>query len=304
MLALFQDDLAPAVVNEDPLDHESLGHKLYWKTQSIGRGGLVTQAISAIDLAVWDIKGKACGQPLYKLFGGLRESAPLYGSDGGWMNMSVAEILAAANEYLDEGMKGIKLKVGHDDPAIDLRRVREIRTSLGDDVWIAVDANQKWDFPTALRMGREFEQLGCAWLEEPMICEDPAGHARLAQKLDIPIALGETLGSRFEFDLFLRAHAVDVVQPDITRVGGITEFLKIVAMCGAAHRTVEPHLMMESSVHLACGLPGVVGLEYMPWLTAAFAEQPRIENGHMLAPDAPGLGLELAAQAVKKFRVA
>ncbi len=304
MLTVIRDDLAPSLIGEDPLDHERLWQKLYWKTQSVGRHGLVIQAQSALDLALWDLKGKVCGLPLYKLLGGMRDSAPIYGSDGGWMNMSVDEILAASREYLEQGMRGIKLKVGHDDPAIDLGRVREVRNALGEEIWIAVDANQKWDFPTALRMGREFEQLGCAWYEEPMICEDPVGHARLADRLDVPIALGETLGSRFEIDVYLRAEAVDIVQPDVTRVGGITEFLKIAALCGAAHRPVEPHLMMEVSVHLACGLPGVVGLEYMPWLTAAFAESSVLEEGCMRAPQAPGLGLEISKTALERYRIA
>lgn len=303
MLTVLQEDLSPALLGEDPLDHERLWQKLYWKTQGIGRHGLVTQAISAVDLAIWDLKGKATGLPLYKLLGGVRDRAPIYGSDGGWLNMSVAEILAAAEEYLAQQMRGIKLKVGHDDPRIDVQRVREVRRELGDDVWIAVDANQKWDFPTALRMGREFEQLGCVWFEEPLICEDVMGHSRLAERLEIPIALGETLGSRFEIDAYLRADAVEIVQPDITRVGGITEFFKIIAMCGAAQRNVEPHLMMEASVHLACGLPGVVGLEYMPWLTAAFTNPPQIVDGQMLAPQTPGLGLEFSPEAIERYRI-
>ena len=136
-----------------------------------------------------------------------------------------------------------------------------------------------------------------------MICEDPSGHARLVDKLDVPIALGETLGSRFELDAYLRAAAVDVVQPDITRVGGITEMLKIIAMCGAAHRSVEPHLMMEASVHLACGLPGVTGLEYMPWLTAAFEDPPIVEDGMMVAPSAPGLGFGFSTSAIERYRI-
>ena len=302
MLSVIRDDLGPKLVGQDPLDHERLWEKLYWQTQSIGRHGLVTQALSAVDLALWDLKGKACSLPLYKLLGGMRSSVPVYGSDGGWLNMSVSEVLAAAHEYLNQGMRGVKIKVGHEDPQIDVSRLREIRRALGDDVWIAVDANQKWEFPTALRMGREFEQLGCAWFEEPMICEDIAGHARLADKLDIPIALGETLGSRYEIDAYLRADAVDIVQPDITRVGGITEFLKIIALCSAARRPVEPHLMMEASAHLAGAFPNVVGLEYMPWLTAAFENPPQLEDGQLHVPTGPGLGFRISPAAIEKFR--
>ena len=193
-----------------------------------GRRGLVTQAQAAVDLALWDIKGKIAGLPVYKLLGGRRESAPVYYSDGGWLYMSASEMVAAFEEYLAQGMFGVKMKIGHADYRTDIQRVREVRKALGDKVWIAVDANQKWDFPTAVRVGRELEQLGIAWFEEPLLCEDIPGHARLAAELDIPIAMGETLGSRYEFDAYLRADAVDILQPDIIRVGGITEMVKVV----------------------------------------------------------------------------
>ena len=219
---------------ENALDHERLWHKLYKRLQSVGRTGLVTQAQAAVDLALWDIKGKAAGLPVYKLLGGRRESAPVYGSDGGWLYMSVPEMLAAFESYLDQGMMGVKMKIGHDDPREDIKRVAEVRKALGDHVWLATDANQKWDFPTAMRVGRELEQLGVAWFEEPLLCEDIPGHARLAAALDIPIALGETLGSRFEFGAYLRAGAVDILQPDIVRVGGLSEMVKVVTLADAA----------------------------------------------------------------------
>ena len=122
--------------------------------------------------------------------------------------MSVTEMLAAFEGDPEQGMMGVKIKIGHEDPKVDIKRVSEVRKALGDNVWIAVDANQKWDLPTAMWVGRELEQLGIAWFEEPLLCEDIPGHAKLAAALDIPIAMGETLGSRFEFDAYLRADAV------------------------------------------------------------------------------------------------
>jgi L-alanine-DL-glutamate epimerase-like enolase superfamily enzyme len=226
----------------------------------------------------------------------------VYGSDGGWLWMSVEQMIESAREYLARGMIGTKIKVGHDDFRQDVERVRAVRHALGDDVWLAVDANQRWDFATALAAGREFERLGCAWFEEPMTCEDPAGHARLADALDVPIALGETLQSRFEIRDYLLRGAVDIVQPDLTRVGGVTEFLTIASFADGLHRPVWPHLMMEASIHLACGLPGVAGIEYMPWMTRAFSEPPRMEHGHMVPPHAPGLGLEVLQSAIDRFR--
>jgi L-alanine-DL-glutamate epimerase-like enolase superfamily enzyme len=303
MRAVVEDDLAPELIGQPACDHELILHGLYWKTQGVGRHGLVTQAIAAVDLALWDLKGQMADLPLYRLLGGLRDRAPVYGSDGGWLNMSVEEIVAAGQEYLEQGMRGVKLKVGHDDPATDIERVGRVRAALGADTWIAVDANQRWDLPRATRAGRAFEELGCAWFEEPMLCDDVIGHARLSRRLDIPLALGETLGSRFEIHSFLKAGAVEVVQPDLARVGGVTEFLRIATMCEVYRCPVEPHLMMEASVHLACGLPGVEGLEYMPWLTPVFAEPLQLEDGCLLAPRAPGLGLEISETLMEQYRV-
>jgi L-talarate/galactarate dehydratase len=300
---VLRDDFAPLLIDEDALDHERLWHRLYKRLQTGGRRGLAIQAQAAVDLALWDIKGKITGLPVYKLLGGRRESAPVYYSDGGWLYMSPSEIVAAFEPYQAQGMFGIKMKIGHADYRTDIQRVREVRKALGDKVWIAVDANQRWDYPTAVRVGRELEQLAIAWLEEPMLCEDIPGHARLAAELDIPIALGETLGSRYEFAAFLRAGAVDILQPDIVRVGGITEIVKVATLADVANLPVEPHHMMESSIQVACGVLDSGSIEYMPWVAAAFAEPMQIKNGHMLPPQKPGLGLEIPEETIKRYRV-
>lgn len=300
---IIQDDFAPLLVGEDPLDNERLWTKLNKRLQSVGRAGVVNQAQAAIDLALWDIKGKTAGMPVYKLLGGSRESVPVYGSDGGWLYMSVKEMIEAFEGYLNQGMMGVKMKLGHGNPKIDIKRVKEVRKAMGDHVWIAADANQKWDYNTALMVGRELEQLGIAWLEEPLWCDQISGHSRLADALDIPIAVGETLGSRYEFDAYIRADAADILQPDICRVGGITEMIKIVAMGQVAGRPIAPHHMMESTIHVACGVISSGPIEYMPWVSEAFSEPMRIENGHMLPLQKSGLGLEIKEEIIKKYRV-
>jgi L-alanine-DL-glutamate epimerase-like enolase superfamily enzyme len=302
--AIADDDLAPIVIGEDPLDHERLWSKAYWRLQSVGRRGLVAQAYSAVDLALWDIKGKAAGLPLYKLLGGARESAPVYGSDTGWLWMSPEEIIDASRPYLDQGMMGVKIKVGNSNPEVDAERLTLIREALGEDIWLGADANQRYNLGTALAMGYFFEEeIGVDWYEEPITCEDVEGHARLADKLDVPIALGETLFGRDEFRAYLERGAVAVLQPDLTRVGGLTEFLKLVTLAELHHRPVAPHLLPEIGVHLACGLPNVTVVEYMPWLFPAFIEPPAIVAGQIVPPKRPGLGLEILPDAVAKYRV-
>ncbi len=301
--SIIQEDLAPLLLGENALDNERLWTKLNKRMQSVGRSGVVNQAQAAVDLALWDIKGKAANLPVYKLLGGARQSAPVYGSDGGWLYMSVEEMVEAFHAYLDQGMMGVKMKLGHDDPRVDIERVARVRQALGDHVWIATDANQKWDYPTALKVGRELEQLGVAWFEEPLWCDDVASHARLARVLDIPVAMGETLGSRYEFDAYIRSDAAEILQPDICRVGGITEMIKIVNMGQIAGRPIAPHHMMESTIHVACGVMPAGPIEYMPWVSGAFTEPVKIDNGHMLPPQKPGLGLEIAASAIERYRM-
>jgi len=167
--AVAEDDLALALIGEDPLDHERLAAKVHTRFQGTGRVGLVAQAYSAVDLALWDLKGKVSGLPLYKLLGGARESTPTYAADAGWLWMSPEEIVEASRSYIDQGMMGIKVKVGNSDPEVDAERVTRIRDALGDDVWLGVDANQRYDFSTALSMGHFFEEeIGADWFEEPI----------------------------------------------------------------------------------------------------------------------------------------
>ncbi len=285
------------------MDHERLAAKVYWRLQTIGRRGLVQQAYSAIDLALWDLKGKAAGMSLYKLLGGARDSAPVYGSDSAWLWMSPEEILDASRPYLDQGMMGIKVKVGAD-PEADADRLTHLREALGDDVWLAVDANERYDYGTALAMGHFFEEeIGADWFEEPILCEDVQGHARLASKLEIPIAAGEMLFGSDEFRSYLERDALAVVQPDVTRLGGLTAWLKVAALAELHHRPLSPHLLLEVGVHLACGLPAVTSVEYMPWLNPLFTTPPRIEQGRLVPPPGPGLGLEVDADAVAKYRL-
>jgi L-alanine-DL-glutamate epimerase-like enolase superfamily enzyme len=303
LLAIADDDLAPLVVGEDALDHERLAAKMYWRLQTVGRRGLVQQAYAAIDLALWDLKGKAAGLPLYKLLGGARESAAVYGSDTAWLWMSPEQIIDASRPYLDLDMMGIKVKVGAD-PEADADRLTRIREALGDDVWLGVDANERYDYATALAMGHFFEEeIGADWFEEPILCEDIAGHARLASKLEIPIAGGEMLFGIDEFRSYLDRDALAVVQPDVTRLGGLTGWLKVAALAELHHRPLSPHLLPEVGVHLSCGLPGVKSVEYMPWLYPLFTDPPRIEEGRLVPPSGAGLGLEIDPDAVAKWRV-
>lgn len=303
LLALAQNDLAPLLINENALDNERLASKVYWQTQTIGRSGLVPQAYSAIDVALWDLKGKAAKLPLHKLLGGFRNSVSTYISHTGWLWMSVGQILDLTKPFLDQGVLGVKIKVGAN-TSDDLQRIENLRESLGENVWLAVDANQRYDLGTALAMGNFYQdEIGVGWFEEPISCENIKGHAHLAGRLDIPIAVGEMLFSREEFHNYAEKSALDVAQPDITRLGGITATLKVIHYCESQNIPVSPHLLPELAVHLGCGLPQVTSVEYMPWLEPLFNEYPKIELGKLTPPEGPGLGLSLCEKALQEYAV-
>lgn len=302
LLACAEDDLAPLLKGENPLDHERLAAKTYWRLQTVGRRGLVQQAYSAFDVALWDLKGKAANLPLHKLLGGARDSAVAYGSDTGWLYMSVDEIVEASRPYLDQGMM-VKVKVGQNADA-DTDRLTQLAESLGEESHLAVDANERYDYDTALRMGRFFEsEVGVSWFEEPLSCEDIDGHARLARKLDLPLAGGEMLFGADEFRAYLDRDALAYVQPDVTRLGGITGTLKVIALAESRGLPVAPHLLPEISVQLACGLTTVTLVEYMPWLYPLFQNPPALAHGRLTPPAGPGLGLELDEAFVARCRV-
>ncbi len=302
--AIVEDDLRPLLLDEDPLDHERLGSKVYWRLQSIGRRGLVMQAYAAVDLALWDLKGKVAGQPLYKLLGGARQSAPVFSSDAGWLWMNPDEIVEAARPYLEQEMMGIKVQVGSKDPEADAERVSRVREVLGDDLWLAVDAGQRYDYATALSMGTFFEEeLGADWFEEPISCEDVEGHSRLATRLDLAIVAGAMLFGADEFRAYLDRDAAAILSPDIIRLGGLTRWLKVAALAEAYHRPIVPHLLPEVAVHLACGLPQVQMVEHVPWFAPAFVGTPAIVKGQIVPSSKPGLGLELRDDAIDKYRI-
>jgi L-alanine-DL-glutamate epimerase-like enolase superfamily enzyme len=303
LLVAAADDVAPLLTGEDPLDHGRLAAKVHWRLQTVGRRGLVAQAYSAFDLALWDLKGKAAGLPLYKLLGGAREAAPAFISGAGWPGLEPAEVLDLARPLLERGLMGILLRQAGD-PEADADRTQRVREALGDDLWLAVDGGQRYDYGTALALGHFFEEeIGADWFENPVPCEDVSAYARLATKLELPLAAGSSLFGRDEFEGYLARDAVSVLRPDVTRLGGLTAWLTVAALAERHHRPVAPHLMPEVAVHLACGLPGVSAVEYVNWLEPLWSAPPRFEEGKLVPPPGPGLGVELNPDAAGRYHV-
>ena len=290
-------ELADDLIGEDPNDIARLFDKLCWAGASVGRSGMATQALAAFDIALWDLKAKRAGLPLAKLLGAHRDAVPCYNTSGGFLSTPLPEVLSNVEALLERGIGGIKIKVGQPDPRVDLERVQAVHRLIDGRAHLMVDANQQWDRVTALRFGRSVEPLNLTWIEEPLDAYDAEGHAALAAALDTPIASGEMLTSVAEHAELIRLRSVDFIQPDAPRVGGITQFLKIMALADQARLRMAPHFAMEIHLHLSAAYPHEPWVEHFDWLAPLFNEQLKIEHGRMQVPNRPGLGFSLSEQA-------
>jgi L-alanine-DL-glutamate epimerase-like enolase superfamily enzyme len=290
-------EVAPNLLGEDANDIGKLWDKLCWAGASVGRSGMATQAIGAFDVALWDLKARRAHLPLAKLLGAYRDSVPCYNTSGGFLHTPTEQLLVNAAASIERGIGGIKLKVGQPDGKRDIARLTAVRQHLGDGVAIMVDANQQWDRPTAQRMCRALEPFNLIWIEEPLDAYDHEGHAALAQAFDTPIATGEMLTSAAEHMDLIRHRAADFLMPDAPRLGGITPYLKVAAQADHAGLLVAPHFAMELHIHLAAAYPREGWVEHFDWLEPLFNERIAIQNGRMLVPTRPGLGLSLSEQA-------
>lgn len=291
-------EVAENLIGEDPSDIGRLYQKLLWAGASVGRSGVATQAIAALDVALYDLLAKRADLPLAKLLGSYRESVQTYNTSGGFLQAPLEEVKERASSSLADGIGGIKIKVGHPDSRVDLARVSGVREHLGPDVPLMVDANQQWDRPRALRMGRMFEQFDLTWIEEPLDAYDAEGHADLARALDTPIATGEMLSSVNDHVNLITHRAADIIQPDAPRIGGITPFLRLAALADHAGLQLAPHFAMEIHLHLAAAYPREPWVEHFEWLNPLFNERLETRGGRMIVPSRPGLGFTLSEQAL------
>ncbi|MFN2519638.1 MAG: mandelate racemase/muconate lactonizing enzyme family protein [Candidatus Limnocylindria bacterium] len=284
--------IAPLLLGEDALDIGRLWEKLVWAAASVGREGVAVQAVAAFDIALHDRLAKFAGLPLARLLGSHRDRVRCYDTAGGFLSTPAATLVANAERSRARGIAGVKVKVGGE-PLSDLARVAAVRDALGEGVPLMVDANQQWDRATARRMGRRLAEYDLEWIEEPLDAYDVDGHAALRWALEAPIASGEMLTTTRDHRRLLLAQAVDVIQPDAVRVGGITPYRRIADLAHELGVLVAPHFAPELHVHLAAAQPREGWVEYFDWLRPLFNERLELRDGFVLVPDRPGLGLSL-----------
>ncbi|MCZ6873715.1 MAG: mandelate racemase/muconate lactonizing enzyme family protein [bacterium] len=298
------DALGALVIGENPLRVEAIVAKLRQAASGAGPSGIFTLALSAIDMALWDIKGKVLDQPLCTLLGGYRDRAPTYAS-GALMRPHPVDYLSEAGPRLVEmGFKQMKMQLGAE-PTVgrEVERVRVMRNGIGDDIDLMCDINQLWDVNQAIEIGRRVEPYHLFWLEDVVAHDDYQGLARVADALTTPIAAGEYHYGIRPFRHMLEARSIDLVMIDLVRVGGITQWMKVAGMAEAFNIPVVSHLIPEIHVHLIAAIPNGLTVEYMPWTLRLFEETPAIEDGQIVVPKKPGLGLQFNAEAINRYQV-
>ena len=296
--------LGALLVGEDPIMVGKLWEKMFRADRGIRRVGIAGYAVAALDIALWDIAGKAANQPLSRLWGAVTDRVAAYGS-GGWGTYTVNDLVAEAKRYASMGCQYYKLKIHAADPRENRERVEAVKKALGDAVRLMVDVNQKLDVQGAIRQAQLLEDLDLVWYEEPVLADDLAACAEVARAIKIPVATGENNYTRFEFREALERRAATYLMPDVCRANGFTETLRIGALAAAHQVAVSPHVVHELSIQVAAALPNSFLVEFINWTPDdLFEGMPRCEDGAFRISSRPGHGIALAPSAEKKYRMA
>src|SRR4051812_41038105 len=299
------EELAEQTIGMDPLRIEQIVAKLRIAADSCGPGGIFTLALSAVDVALWDIKGKALDQPLWKLLGGHRDRVPTYASGSLRRGLTDDQAQRAAHILVQKGFTEMKTQMalpGNPTPADEVRRVRVVREAIGPDIKLMCDINQRWRPEQAIDIGSRVEDVGLFWLEDVTTADDYAGLARVTAALKTPIASGEYVWGIVPFRHMIEARSVDIVMIDLCRVGGVTQWMKVAGMAEAFNLPIVSHVMPEILLHMVAACPNGLTVEYMPWMLCLYEETPKIKDGHLLLPQKPGLGLKFDDKALASFR--
>jgi L-alanine-DL-glutamate epimerase-like enolase superfamily enzyme len=304
VVALLRDHLAPRLVGEDAFDIERLWKSLFFHTHATAVGAITSLALAAIDTALWDLKCRRLGLPLWKAAGGAQPRVPVYTTEGGWLHHTTRQLVDEAVAAKRAGFRGAKIKVGRPSIAEDVSRLDAVREAVGSGFEIMVDANQVFTVGEARRRALAYAGLNLGWLEEPLPAEDIGGHVELAAVAPMPIAVGESIYHLSHFREYLERRACSIVQVDCARIGGITPWLKVAHLAEAFNVAVCPHFLMELHVSLTAAVPNGAWVEHIPQLDAITTSRMAIAEGCAVAPASPGLGIDWDFTAIERLAVA
>src|ERR1700733_1983257 len=298
IIACLNEIIVPNVIGKDASAVEAIWQHLWNTTVTFGRGGIAPMAQSALDIALWDIVGKAAKLPLHRLWGSYRSQIPAYGS-GCFRGSGGDGMIAKALTYKERGYKAIKMQVAHtDDLAADVDNVKRMREAVGPGIDIMIDVNMGWTADVAILMGRKFQDYDVYWLEEPVVPDDVPGYLRIAEALDLGIVGGETHFPRFDLKPFFENPRLPILQPDPMR-GGLTDLRKIATVADTWGMTMAPHLFPELNVHLLASIPNGIWIEDMGLGEDLFGHPAAVVKGMITAPERPGHGLAFKPEILR-----
>lgn len=301
--ALLTHDIKPLLIGEDPRAIDAIWDKMWWTTHYVGRGGIAAFAISAVDIALWDLKAKQAAEPLWKVLGGTNPRVRAY-AGGIDLQLSLDELREQTRENLDRGFRAIKMKVGRPNLDEDVQRVAAMRELLGPDVPLMVDANMCWSVDEAIAASLAFTEHDVYWLEEPTRPDDVEGHSRIRREGGLPIATGENLHTVEEFDRMIVGGGVSFPEPDVANIGGVTAWLKVARLAESQGLPVTSHGVHDLHVHLLAAVPNSSLLEAHGFGLDAFIREPLpIVDGYAIAPERVGHGVEFDWDALAVHQV-
>jgi len=284
------EEMADLLIGHDAGHIASFWARAWRDINFLGHKGVPVVGISALDGALWDALGKMSNLPLYRILGGAQDRVPVYHSGGLWLSYSEKELVAEAEIFAGAGFTAMKMRLGSPEPTTDVARVRAVRTAIGPKIKLMADANQGLTESQAIRLGRALEEFDLTWFEEPLPAWDLDGLARVAAALDTPIASGETEYTRYGFRRMLELCSADVLMPDLQRVGGVSEFMRVGHMAESYDIPVSSHLFPETSLQVLGALANAIYLEYMPWFSKLYNETIKFVEGQAIIPERPGWG--------------
>lgn len=300
---LIEGYLVDVLVGREAEEIESRWQDMWWRVHYAGRGGHATSAISAVDIALWDLKARRLNAPLWQLLGGYDPRVPVY-AGGVDLELPIGDLLAQADRFREAGFGAIKMKVGRPRLREDVERATAMREHLGEDFPLMVDANMRWTADEAVRAARELRDLQVHWVEEPTIPEDVEGHRRVVAEGGVPVAAGENLHTLHEFERVISAGAVTFPEPDVSNCGGVTVFRKVAALAEARNLPVTSHGVHDLTLPVLASVPNRTYMEAHGFSLDDYLEEPMtIVDGHATASDQPGHGLRLNWRRLEPHRV-